>query len=219
MSTYFLSDTLKKVKLGVGVIGGLVSIGGLVYGGITLNVGLNIVSSIFLVQSAFLLGDGAKIMKDVQDYIIGLRSNNQSLSESVEDLERISYNYQREVKKFSDALKEAEAHNHQLLKQLEHERIEFQSFSQKLTQENKELGQTKEELKLQIIKLKELHENSKALIKNLVMAGDAFTQFQNEFGEASRNLRDTSSDLDETSGDLQQTVELLKGIVQRLSKV
>lgn len=245
---YFLSDTLKKIKLGVGVAGGAISIFGLIYGGITLNAGLAAISALFLLQSSFLLGDGVKIMGDAQKYVNNLRDNNEVLTESVESLERTSINYQSEVKQFSDALKEAEERlgmlaeledkNGELMGELQQERKEFQNIISRseskvqhlqalldqyhnqlnsLSLENEELKTTREALKEQVYKLKELHENSKALIKNLVMAGDAFTQFQNEFGEASRHLKDTSTDLDETSSDLQETATLLKKIVDRLS--
>lgn len=238
---FYLSGYFKKIKLGVGITGAGISTFGVIFGAITLNPGLSVISSIFLLQSAFLIGEGTKVMGDVQKYVDGLKSENESLVENLNDLERISQNQQTEVKRLSDNVKTLRIYRDDYLRlKTEFERIleengrltsniihiqekikknqlRHEAEVKQLHQENISLNKTREDLKAQVLKLKELHENSKALIKNLVMAGDAFTQFYNEFGEASTKLKDTSSDLDETSEDLQETVQILKGIVSRLA--
>jgi chromosome segregation ATPase len=61
----------------------------------------------------------------------------------------------------------------------------------------------------QIIKLRELHENSKQLIRNLVDAGDMFTNFSSTLGEDISKLDNVTGDISGAANDLNDTIKRL----------
>ena len=88
--------------------------------------------------------------------------------------------------------------------------------SQVLQIQNDELKATEDALKSQVVKLRDLHEQSKQLLKNLVLAGDAFTSFGKEFGSATERLDNTTDRVQEGVDDLQNTLALLKDVAEHL---
>lgn len=81
---------------------------------------------------------------------------------------------------------------------------------------NEELCATEEALKEQVVKLRDLHEQSKQLLRNLVLAGDAFTSFGKQFGSATDRLDSTTDRVEEGVDDLQNTLALLKDVATHL---
>lgn len=61
----------------------------------------------------------------------------------------------------------------------------------------------------QIVKLRELHENSKQLIRNLVDAGDMFTSFSTTLGEDISKLDNVTGDISGAAQDLNATIQRL----------
>jgi chromosome segregation ATPase len=61
----------------------------------------------------------------------------------------------------------------------------------------------------QISKLRELHENSKKLIRNLVDAGDIFTNFSSTLGEDLSQLDNVTGDISGAANDLNDTIKRL----------
>ena len=88
--------------------------------------------------------------------------------------------------------------------------------SRALQVQNEELKATEEALKSQVLKLRDLHEQSKQLLKNLVLAGDTFTTFGEQFGTAANRLESTSDRVKENVDDLQDTLALLKDVATHL---
>ena len=82
---------------------------------------------------------------------------------------------------------------------------------------NIELTDTKTRLIGEVDKLRTLHRESKALIRNLVAVGDTFNQFNNEFANSASMLDDTRDDLQETADALTKITVRLEQEVSKLS--
>lgn len=93
---------------------------------------------------------------------------------------------------------------------------ETQQQVDELGVENERLRAVESDLKEQVTKLRDLHEQSKQLLKNLVLAGDTFTSFGNTFGTATDRLQDTSARVEDNVEDLQDTIALLKDVASQL---
>jgi len=122
----------------------------------------------------------------------------QSLKKRLERLSELEENYMRENARLSTYVREASIQ------------------VSELTDENEHLRAIETELKNQVNKLKDLHEQSKQLLKNLVLAGDTFTGFETKFGRATDHLQNASSKVEQKVDDLQETLLLLKEVAEEL---
>ena len=80
------------------------------------------------------------------------------------------------------------------------------------------LTHTKEELTQKVEELRDLYMESRRLVKNLILAGDHFNEFEERFGESTMQLQDTSEELVGTSEDLKQTAQVLSEMVNSLAQ-
>ena len=96
---------------------------------------------------------------------------------------------------------------------------------QNLASENNTLHNTVEkneeqldQLKEQILKLKELHRESIKLLANLQQAGDIFTEFGKNIDSNVIDLNEATADLrEEVGGQIEKMKELNKGLTQKLA--
>jgi hypothetical protein len=80
------------------------------------------------------------------------------------------------------------------------------------------LLETKESLEEQLEQLKSLYIESKKLVKNLVLAGDHFGEFELKFSETASALKITQTDINNSTDELKQTAKLLGNMVNSLAQ-
>lgn len=82
---------------------------------------------------------------------------------------------------------------------------------------NETLLTTKQGLEDQLEQLKTLYIESKKLVKNLILAGDHFNEFEQQFAETASSLKITQSEIDNSTDELKQTAKLLGNMVNSLA--
>lgn len=123
---------------------------------------------------------------------------------------------QTEIKSENDRLQELLQATEAQLKVMEaakrHYEEENAKYQALIKQHEDQLQQSEAQLaamKVQVEKLRELHENSKQLIRNLVDAGDMFTNFSSMLGTDVSKLDNVTEDITDAASQLNETIERL----------
>lgn len=134
------------------------------------------------------------------------------LKNTVDELNSLQIKFKKE----NEILKNCLMENEKQINELEAIKNTYIEENNKLQHNNQENEKQLETLKIQVIKLKELYNNSKELLKNLALAGDLFTQFNNTISSNVVGLQDTADTLGKTQDEFDSTLNEMKNLVERL---
>lgn len=134
------------------------------------------------------------------------------LKNTIEELASL----QIKIKKENEILKNCLIESEKQINELEAIKNTYIEENNKLQHTNQENEKQLETLKIQVNKLKELYNNSKELLKNLALAGDLFTQFNNTISSNVVEIQDTAETLGKTQDEFDSTLNEMKNLVERL---
>lgn len=137
---------------------------------------------------------------------------NSKLSASLTELQTIKNTFEVENEKYKTML---EDHKTQI-NALESAKNDYVAENDKLQKANEESAGQLEMLKNQVVKLRELYNNSRELLVNLSSAGDMFSQFGNTLGASVTEIQDTAQKLDDTQEGYDQTLDQMRQLIEKL---
>lgn len=139
-------------------------------------------------------------------------NENKDLTESITNMKNLQIIFNEENNKYKELIILSEEQINQLKKTEEDYIIE----NHKLQESNEKNTEQLEILKNQIVKLRNLYNNSRELLVNLASAGDLFTKFNESIDKNIIEIKDTADSLDENNEKLDSHLNILNNLVTKL---